>query len=208
MNKQVLNSDICVLKITPQQLNESKEENNGALILKNTILQRADSKNQNGRKYPKKILMRESAKYEKNNVAIRNAIGELDHPDSDIVCLSRGALHINKIWWNGNDLMGDVEILTNLPNGKILEGYLRHGITIGISSRGLGSVKQLEEGILEVQEDFELISFDAVSTPSTQQAYLKLNEGKRILNNKYSQKYLDSLNNINSLIDELLFDKE
>jgi len=201
--KQLLRSDIVPIKITAQQLNESKLENNGKLILKNIILQRADAKNHNGRIYPRDILEKQAKIYEQNNVNINNAIGELDHPDSSTVSLKHGALNILKMWWDGNDLKGNVEILTHLPNGKILEGYLKHGITIGISSRGLGSVKEIhEDNSVEVQDDFEIISFDAVSSPSTHRAYLTLNESKNIQLNNYDIR----LNNINILINELMFD--
>jgi len=206
MNKQLLVSDIIPIKITPSQLNESKSNNDGRLILKNIILQRANARNQNGRVYPRSILKTQAQIYEQNNVKIRNAIGELDHPDSSTVSLERGALNIIRMWWQGDDLMGDVEILTNLPNGKILEGYLKHEITIGISSRGLGSVvESTHNNSVEVQDDFEIISFDAVSSPSTHRAYLTLNESKQSTKNSI---YSAKLNNINNMIDELMFNQK
>ena len=202
--KQLLISENIPINITPQQINESLKNNNGTLILKNIILQRADAKNQNGRVYPKSILTEQARIYNENNVKIRNAIGELDHPEESTVSLQRGAININRMWWKGNDLMGDVEVLTNLPNGKILEGYLKHKITIGISSRGLGSVKDVNNEI-EVQEDYEIISFDCVSTPSTQKAYLTLNESKK--HTKISTEYTKALKSINNTIDTLLFEQ-
>lgn len=140
--KELLRSDIVTIKVSNKQLTESRENNDGKLILRSIILQRANARNHNGRVYPRAILEKQADVYNRNNVAIKNAIGELDHPESSTVSLERGALNITKMWWKNNDLMGDVEVLTHLPNGKILEGYLKHGITIGISSRGLGSVFQ------------------------------------------------------------------
>lgn len=205
-NKQLLRSDIVPIKISTQQINESKLNNGGKLILKNIILQRADAKNANGRVYPKAILVREADKYNENNVKIHNALGELDHPSDTTVSLERGALNIDRMWWNGNDLMGDVEVLTELPKGKILEGYLKHGITIGISSRGLGSVKESAD-VIEVQDDYEILCFDAVSTPSTQRAYLRLSEGKQVgsKSSKFNDTYIEALNNVNYMIDEIMF---
>jgi hypothetical protein len=202
--KQLLRSDIIPIQMSQKMINESKTQNGGRLILKNIILQRADAQNQNGRIYPKRILMREADIYNKNNVKIKNAIGELDHPESSVVSLKHGALNIIKMWWNGNDLMGDVEILTHLPNGQILEGYLAHDITIGISSRGLGSVKesQMKPGTVEVEDDFQLLAFDAVSTPSTHGAYMNLTESK---NPNIINEYNQALSEINSLINEIIF---
>jgi len=205
MAKQLLRSDIVPIKISTQQINESKTNNNGKLILYNIILQRADAENANGRIYPKHILLREANRYDTNCVKVGNALGELDHPETSTVSLERGALNIIRMFWKGDDLMGDVEILTHLPKGQILEGYLKHGITIGISSRGLGSVKEsAEHGVVEVQDDYEILSFDAVSTPSTQGAYMRLAEGKN-QPTSFNLQYINAIVDINYMIDEILF---
>lgn len=165
------------------------------------VLQRAGAKNQNGRVYPRQILERECQRYQKEYIDQHRALGELDHPESSIVNLNNVSHNILKIWWNGNDLMGAVQILET-PSGKILKELFKAGITLGISSRGLGSVKELRsEGTVEVQEDFELICWDFVSNPSTHGAFMRpthMNESvnKNIPNNKY--------NKVNDIITSIL----
>ena len=137
------------------------------------VLQRAGAKNQNGRIYPKNILMRECQRYQKEYIDQHRALGELDHPESSVVNLNNVSHNVLKIWWNGDDLLGAVQVL-DTPSGKILKELFRAGITLGISSRGLGSVKELRnEGTVEVQEDFELICWDFVSNPSTHGAFMR-----------------------------------
>jgi hypothetical protein len=156
------------------------------------VLQRAGAKNQNGRVYPKPILHRECIRYQKEYIDQHRALGELDHPESSVVNLNNVSHNILKIWWEGDDLKGAVQIL-DTPSGKILKELFKAGITLGISSRGLGSVKELRnEGTVEVQEDFELICWDFVSNPSTHGAFMRpthMNESvnKTIKNNKYDK---------------------
>lgn len=198
MDKQLL-VDYTLFEITPQQINESMERNNGRLIVSG-VLQRANAKNHNGRIYPKEILMREATKYSKTFIGERRALGELDHPDSSVVNLSNVSHNIVEMHWSGDDLVGTVEVLST-PAGNILKELFRAGIRLGISSRGLGSVKELREaGAVEVQPDFELIAFDFVSNPSTHGAFLspvKLAEAvQRGISDKYSK--------INSLVQDIL----
>ena len=121
------------------------------------VLQRAGAKNQNGRIYPKQILARECQRYQKEYIDQHRALGELDHPESSVVNLNNVSHNVLKIWWNNDDLMGAVQVL-DTPSGNILKSLFKSGITLGISSRGLGSVKELyKESAVEVQEDFELI---------------------------------------------------
>ena len=158
------------------------------------VMQRAVSKNQNGRTYSKQILERESLKYIEEFVKNGNAFGELDHPESPIVSLKNASHIVKELWWKGNDLMGRVELL-NTPAGNIVKEIIKAGHTIGISSRGTGSVNQTNEGTLEVQADFELVCWDFVSNPSTHGAYMNpitLQEGKQKVS-KYSG--LDSIIN-------------
>ena len=172
MNKQLL-VDYSVFEISPQSINESLSQNNGKLIV-NGVLQRAESKNQNGRIYPKETLMREASNYAGTFIKERRALGELDHPDSSVVNLANVSHNILDMGWQGNDLVGRVEVL-GTPAGNILKELFKSGIRLGISSRGMGSVKEvMREGdeTLEVQPDFELIAFDFVSNPSTQGAFL------------------------------------
>jgi hypothetical protein len=152
-------------------LNEANEDPSKPMIVQG-VLQRANAKNQNGRVYPKDILEREVKKYDDNFVKERRALGELDHPDSSVVNLQNVSHNVVEMMWNGDDLVGKVEILPT-PSGNILKALFKAGIKLGISSRGLGSVrKNVRENADEVQDDFELIAFDFVSNPSTRGAFL------------------------------------
>jgi hypothetical protein len=174
--KKLITSKPLLFEVSQQIINESLRNNNGRLIVSG-VLQRADAKNQNGRVYPKSILMREATRYHDIYIKEKRALGELDHPDSSIVNLQNVSHNIVDMFWKGNDLYGKVEIL-GTPAGNILKELLKAGIKLGISSRGLGSVKELAENTLEVQDDFELIAFDFVSNPSTHGAFLApVNEG-------------------------------
>jgi len=201
-NKDLL-VDYITFDISPETITESMEKNNGRLLVKG-VLQRADAKNQNGRVYPKDILIREAKKYSEINIKERRALGELDHPDSSVVNLNNVSHNITEMHWDGNDLVGTVEILST-PSGNILKELFKCGIKLGISSRGLGSVKTLGEGEVEVQPDFELIAFDFVSNPSTHGAFLRpsnMNESVdvTIKSNKYIH--------INRLITDILTDNK
>ena len=178
--------DYIPFEVTPQQINESIKNNDGRLVVKGT-LQRAEAKNQNGRVYPKDTLVREAKKYAQTNIAERRALGELDHPDSSVVNLNNVSHNVLEMHWSGDDLNGTVEVL-GTPAGNILKELFKSGIKLGISSRGLGSVEEVNEGedgepTVKVQPDFELIAFDFVSNPSTHGAFLsptnenKLHEG-------------------------------
>ena len=180
MSKQVI-VDYIPFEVTPQQINEAMKNNNGRLIVKG-VLQRAEAKNQNGRVYPRETLVREAKKYSEVQIKERRALGELDHPDSSVVNLNNVSHNILEMHWNGDDLNGTVEVL-GTPAGNILKELFKSGIKLGISSRGLGSVKEMHEAdgedSVEVQPDFELIAFDFVSNPSTHGAFLSpTNEGK------------------------------
>ena len=144
------------------------------------VMQRASAKNQNGRVYKKDILVRECNKYLEEFVKRGNAFGELDHPDSSVVSLKNASHIVKDLWWDGDDLCGRIELL-NTPAGNIVKEIIKAGHTVGISSRGTGSVQQTNEGTLEVQPDFELVCWDFVSNPSTHGAFMNpvsLNEGK------------------------------
>ena len=171
--KQLL-VDYIPFEISPEQVTESVKENNGKLIVRG-VLQRAEAKNQNGRVYPKEVLMREANSYNKNFVKQSRAMGELDHPESPVVNLANVSHNITDMNWREDDLIGTVEVLTT-PAGNILRELFRNGIKLGISSRGVGSVETVKESSgeesQEVQPDFELIAFDFVSNPSTQGAFM------------------------------------
>ena len=173
--------DYLPFEIRPSKINESMKENDGKLIVSG-ILQRANAENQNGRIYPKEILVREANKYNKTFISERRAMGELDHPESSVVNLANVSHNIREMKWENDDLVGTVEVLPT-PAGNILKELFKSGIKLGISSRGMGSVEAIDEDdtgkqTVAVQPDFELIAFDFVSNPSTQGAFLRpTNEG-------------------------------
>lgn len=159
-------------------LKESRERPN--ILLASGPIQRAGAKNENGRIYSRKLLDREVKKYIKEFVQNNNAFGELDHPDKAVVDLHNVSHVLKKIWWDGDTLMGTLEILPT-PAGNIARAIMESGYTLGISSRGTGSVKNTTEGTLMVQDDFGLVCWDLVSNPSTYGAYVKpgtMNESK------------------------------
>ena len=202
MSQKQLLVEYTTFEVTPQQVNESLSKNGGRLIV-NGVLQRAESKNQNGRIYPKETLMREAKTYANTFIKERRALGELDHPDSSVVNLQNASHNVLDMSWKGDDLCGTVEVLST-PSGNILKELFKSGIRLGISSRGMGSVKEImgeAEETLEVQPDFELIAFDFVSNPSTQGAFLSpVNESvKRTA--KQTQ-----YNNIDRLITDIIKD--
>lgn len=156
-------------------INESKFNSDSFIV--EGVLQRAGIKNQNGRIYPKPILEREIDRYSKVEIAQKRALGELDHPDSSVVNLRNVSHNILNVEWRGDDVYGRVQVL-NTPSGNILKELFKAGVTLGISSRGMGSVRQLDESTVEVQNDFQLVGWDFVSNPSTQGAFMKpVNEG-------------------------------
>ena len=169
-----------LVDVTPFRptLRESKER--PGVFEVEGVMQRAGAKNQNGRVYDKAILERETEKYLNEFVKRGNAFGELDHPESPVVSLKNASHIVKDLYWKGDDLMGKVELL-NTPAGNIVKEIIKAGHTIGISSRGTGSVQQTNEGTLEVQPDFELVCWDFVSNPSTHGAFMNpvaLQEGK------------------------------
>jgi hypothetical protein len=166
------------------------------LVLKNVVLQRANAKNQNGRVYPKEVLMREAAQYKKNFVDSRRALGELDHPESPVVNLKNVCCNVVNLWTDNDDVRGDIEILTT-PTGNIVRELIRNNIKLGVSSRGMGSVRQMDENTVEVQEDFSLVCFDIVSNPSTIGAYITENTAVTARTNP-------RVDNINKLIHDFL----
>ena len=156
-------------EFTPEQINESMEKNSGRLVVRG-ILQKAVEENQNGRVYSRTLLEREAGKYNEL-INDRRALGELDHPESSVVNLQNVSHNVTKMWWEGDSLMGDVEVLST-PSGNILKELFKSGITLGISSRGMGTTRE-NEGKTVVNDDFELVAFDFVSNPSTRGAFLE-----------------------------------
>jgi|TARA_B110000908_G_scaffold113637_1_gene133338 hypothetical protein len=164
--------DTIPFTLTKRQINESLEDNNGRLIV-NGVLQRAEAENQNGRVYPRSILEREVEKYKGREIKENRAFGELDHPESSVVELKNTSHIIRDVYWKGDDVMGKVEVLKT-PAGNILKELLEAGCTVGISSRGMGSVKEASNGkSVTVEDDFDLICWDFVSNPSTHGAFMR-----------------------------------
>ena len=161
------------------------------------ILATAKVKNGNGRYYAKDLWEREIDKY-LQNVKENRAVGELDHPDSSVVNLKNVSHNIKDIWWDGDNVMGKIEILPT-PSGNILKSLLDSNITVGVSSRGMGSLTK-NGNVMEVQDDFELVCWDFVSTPSNPGSFMTpIREGltqQIIEEDKYSK--------VNSIITEIL----
>jgi len=183
-----------LFKVNPVSLTESKVSKRGNPVVVG-VLATAEVKNGNGRYYSKDLWEREIDKY--NELVKENRVmGELDHPESQVINLKNVSHNITDMWWDDDNVMGKIEILPT-PSGNILKALIDNGITVGVSSRGMGSLKQMGE-VMEVQDDFELLCWDFVSTPSNPGSYMHLvKEGLDFSNqNKYT--------NVNSIISEIL----
>ena len=152
---------------------EPSKSSDGIVTMKG-VIQKAHQPNANNRIYPRPILEREDAKYQEL-IKERRSLGELDHPDSPIVQLENVSHLITDTKWDGDDLVGTVEVL-DTPKGQILEKLINRDIKLGISSRGLGSTSRTNEGYDMVEDDFSLVCYDMVSNPSTSGAYMNLQE--------------------------------
>jgi len=193
MSKTLL-MDYINFDVSPLTITESLNENNGRLIVQG-VIQRANALNQNKRIYPRNILEREVQKY-MDLVSDRRSLGELDHPDSSVINLSNVSHIITDLWWQEDDLVGKLEILST-PSGNILKELFKSGVKIGISSRGLGSTREIGEGQVEVQDDFEILCWDMVSNPSTHGSFVTpLHEGKEAIIDSKIEKY----NRINEIV--------
>jgi len=200
---RVLLIDTMMFQIPKEAINEAINRPDKRFIVKG-VVQRCDALNQNGRIYPHDILVNEANKYKSSYIKEHRAMGELDHPDSSVINLNNVSHNIVDLYWENKDLMGVIEVL-GTPSGNILKELFKAGISLGISSRGLGSVKK--EGKDEadyVQEDFELICWDFVSNPSTQGAFMKpLKEGVERQINKMNTKWAKVSHIITELLPEL-----
>lgn len=168
MSQDVLLIDSCIGNGFSIDLNESV---NGGLTKFRGKFQEAEAVNKNKRIYPRAILD-ENVKKLNETIKEGGLMGELDHPTDSIIHLANTAHRVTKLWWQGNVLMGEGEIL-NTPYGKILKALINDGVRVGISSRGVGNGKVNEEGILVIGESYKLITFDAVADPSTFHAFQK-----------------------------------
>jgi hypothetical protein len=194
--KQVL-IETQLFQVSPKQLTEGTKSTAGNPIVEG-ILATAEVKNGNGRYYKKELWEREIDKY-MSCVRENRALGELDHPESSIINLKNVSHNIKGIWWDGDKVIGKIEILPT-PSGNILKALIENNITVGVSSRGMGSLKALGE-TMEVQDDFELLCWDFVSTPSNPGSWMHpikgmMNEGLTTTLNPYAK--------VNSVITEIL----
>jgi hypothetical protein len=161
--------------IPTKRINESIKSSVGNMIVSG-LVQACDKPNANRRIYPYDILHTQVEKYLQGPIAENRALGELDHPESSVVNLKNVSHNITKLWWEGKELYGNIEILPT-PSGNILKELFKNNITVGISSRALGSVSPIGEGLVQVEDDLDLICWDFVSQPSTYGAYMKPTSG-------------------------------
>jgi len=190
--------ELCAGGVCQDLLTEDEklQVKNGATFLSG-VMQRCDEQNGNGRVYPAPILMREVKNYMKS-VKENRACGELDHPEDSVVNLKNASHTVTSLWWEGKELMGKIKVLST-PSGKILEALISDGVSLGISSRGLGSVKE-SEGKTLVEDDFQLICFDIVSEPSTQGAYMMMTESNK-------KRVWSKADRVNRLLNDIIGEK-
>ena len=184
------------LKFSPKTINENVSKENGNLVVEG-ILATCEVKNGNGRYYARDLWEREMEKYT-DLIKERRSLGELDHPESQIINLQNVSHLVTDYSWDGDNIMGKIEILPT-PSGNILKELIKNGVTVGVSSRGMGSLEQRGD-IMEVQDDFELLCWDFVSTPSNPGSFMGvLQEGKNTVTYDYTK--------VNSIIHEILCSK-
>lgn len=188
----------CPINATKELINESRKINNGKIILRGPI-QKSNTLNQNGRIYPRPILEREIMNYQKL-IQENRAMGECDHPDSSVVELKNVSHVVKEAYMQGDTVYGAIEIL-DTPSGKIIQSLIESGVTLGISSRGVGSTKKQGNSQI-VQDDFQLICFDMVSEPSTPGAFV-IKEGKEI-SKKDLNKAFNKSDRINRIFNDIL----
>jgi len=201
MDKQLL---IETRHFDPKPIRLVEGVNKGGNIFVEGILATVEVKNGNGRYYKRELWDREIDNFtRKIQMKSTETVGELDHPDSQVINLKNASHAIREVWWRGDEVWGKIEIFADsgdlgTTSGRIAGALVRNGLIIGISSRGMGSLKQMGE-VMEVQDDFELLTWDLVSNPSNPDSWMKngaLNESRST--------YLDPYARTNSLITEIL----
>ena len=195
MNRKLL-IETQTLKFSPKTINENVSKENGNLVVEG-ILATCEVKNGNGRYYARELWEREMDKYQ-TLISERRSLGELDHPESQVINL-QNVSHLITDWnWDGDNIMGKIEILPT-PSGNILKELIKNGVTVGVSSRGMGSLEQ-RDNVMEVQDDFELLCWDFVSTPSNPGSFMGvLQEGKNTITYDYTK--------VNNIVREILCSK-
>ena len=200
MSKKLLREyyELCEGGVCQDLLTEEEKRfvTNGGMMLSGK-LQEADVQNGNGRIYPQAVLMREMKNYSKL-VEERRALGELDHPEDSVINLKNASHMVTSVWWDNKNVMGKVKVL-DTPSGQVLRSLVESGVKLGISSRGMGSVKE-SAGQTIVEDDFQLICFDFVSEPSTPNAFM-MQEAKN-----YSNKVFTKADRINRLLNDIVED--
>lgn len=197
MSDKKLLTEWCPISIDKKMLKESKEKY-GKVLLKG-IIQRSNTLNQNGRIYPRTILEREIVNYQKL-IQENRAMGECDHPESSVVELKNVSHIVREAKMDGDNVYGVIELL-NTPSGKIIQSLIESGVTLGISSRGVGSTQRNGDTQV-VQDDFQLICFDMVSEPSTPGAYM-MTEGKKVSSTELNKSFNKS-DRINRMFNDIL----
>lgn len=197
MNKKYVLKEFMNLDYSDDLLTEEERAGNrdGTHLILAGKIQMAESRNGNGRVYPRTILEREIKNYGKL-VKERRSLGELDHPDESVINLKNASHLITDVWWNGDNVMGKIKILET-PAGQIAKQLVTGGVCLGISSRGLGSTRQ-QGGVTMVEDDFQLLCFDLVSEPSTTGAFL-------VAENKIKT-HLTKADKINRALNDILGD--
>tara|TARA_Y100000592_G_C5445278_1_gene305673 strand:+ start:982 stop:1593 length:612 start_codon:yes stop_codon:yes gene_type:complete len=198
MSERKLLTEWLAFDYSPEMIKESRDANNGKILMKG-VLQKADTLNQNGRIYPQEILEREIRNYQKF-IAENRALGECDHPDTSVVELKNASHIIREAEMQGDVCVGIVELL-DTPSGKILQSLVESGVTLGISSRGVGSTRR--EGDYDVvQDDFQLICWDFVSEPSTPGAFM-MREGKDF-SSKDLRQHFNKTDRIDRIVNDII----
>ena len=198
MSERKLLTEWLAFDYSPQMIKESRDAHGGKILMKG-VLQKADTLNQNGRIYPQEILEREIRNYQKF-IAENRALGECDHPDSSVVELKNASHIIREAEMQDGVCVGIVELL-DTPSGKILQSLVESGVTLGISSRGVGSTRR--EGDYDVvQDDFQLICWDFVSEPSTPGAFM-MREGKDF-SSKDLRQHFNKTDRIDRIVNDII----
>ena len=201
MNKQLL---IETRHFSPKPLSVLEGMKSNGNVFVEGILATVEVKNGNGRYYPRELWEREIDSFtRKIQMKSTETCGELDHPDSQVINLKNASHAIRELYWKGDEIWGKVEIFSDMgdlgtSSGRIAGALVKNGLLIGISSRGMGSLKEIS-GVMEVQDDFELLTWDLVSNPSNPDSWMKngaLNESRTT--------FLDPYARANSIVTEIL----
>lgn len=203
-NKKLI-IDTIPFEILPQSLKQNLNMQSNDKVRLTGIIQRANQRNKNGRVYPKQILQRQMQRLEPL-IKKRALTGQLDHPESSIITLQKVCMILTQYWWKGDQLYGTIQLTSNSPGQNVKRLILKDNVTVGISSRGMGSTRTTEQGQM-IQDDFQLITFDVVSQPSTIGAWLyqnNVNQNYQKNDNKKKNKNIFYNNKINDIVNSII----